>query len=130
MKYKQINTESIDKLMDIFYAKIRIDNTGLGALFNSRVGVSDEEWKAHKIKIANFWYGMLLGTGDYKGQPMKVHIDLPPFPRNFFTRWLELFDASLESIFEPDPKMQIMKRAEMIAQRFQFMIFDSGHTDC
>ncbi|PAF47354.1 hypothetical protein BKH46_04545 [Helicobacter sp. 12S02634-8] len=129
MKYKQINTESIDKLMDIFYGKIRTDKSGLGALFNQRVGTGEEEWKAHKIKIANFWYGMLLGEGDYKGQPMKAHLDLPPFPREFFGRWLELFNESLETLFEPEPKMQILKRAEMIAQRFQFMIFDSGHAE-
>lgn len=126
-KHSEISLEGITKLMDIFYAKIRTDKTGLGDIFNSKVGTTDEAWDKHKKKIASFWEGMLLGTGSYGGQPMKAHLDLPPFPREFFNTWLGLFDESLKQVFSDEIAAQILQRAGMIAGRFQYMLYESGH---
>ena len=95
MKHETLCVEGIERLMDIFYAKIRTDTNGVGEIFNNAIGTSDAEWEAHKKKIANFWQGMLLGMGDYQGQPLKAHLDLPRFPREFFGIWLGLFEESL-----------------------------------
>lgn len=127
MKYETICIEGIDKLMDIFYARIRVDKNGLGDIFNNAVGTSDAQWEAHKKKIANFWQGMLLGIGDYQGQPLKAHLDLPRFPREFFGIWLGLFEESLHQAFSDEIATQILQRAEMIAGRFQYMLYESGH---
>ena len=127
MQYQTICTEGIDLLMDIFYAKIRADKNGVGDIFNKAIGTSDEQWEAHKKKISSFWQGMLLGIGDYKGQPVKAHLDLPPFPREFFSIWLELFEESLHKVFSPEIAMQILQRAQLIAERFQYMRYESGH---
>ncbi|EPZ0226697.1 truncated hemoglobin Ctb, partial [Campylobacter coli] len=54
MKYETINQESIAKLMELFYDKIRKDKD-LGPIFNNAIGTSDEAWKEHKAKIGNFW---------------------------------------------------------------------------
>ncbi len=126
-KYGAICTEGINKLMDIFYTRIRTDSSGLGDIFNTAIGTSDEQWDAHKKKIGNFWQGMLLGTGDYKGQPMKTHLNLPPFPREFFATWLGLFETSLHQVFTPEIAEQILQKAQMIAGRFQYMLYESGH---
>lgn len=123
MKSQEITIQSIQKLMDVFYAKIRNDQNGLGDLFNRQVGTSDEEWNHHKAKIASFWEGMLLGSGDYNGQPLKTHIDLAPFPRDFFRIWLGLFEESLHIVFTEDKAQIILQRAQMIAQRFQSVIY-------
>ncbi len=128
MQFQQIDTQSIDALMDVFYAKVRNDKTGLGDIFNTRIGTGEEEWSAHKKKIANFWQGMLLQSGDYNGQPMKAHLDLPPFPREFFNTWLGLFSESLALVFaREEDRANVYMRAQMIAQRFQFMLYESGH---
>lgn len=127
MQYQEICTEAINQLMDIFYAKIRVDKNGLGEIFNNTIGTSDAQWEAHKKKISNFWQGMLLGIGDYRGQPMKAHLDLPPFPREFFNIWLGLFEESLNKVFSPEISIQILQRAQMIAGRFQYMLYESGH---
>lgn len=127
MQYQTICVEGINQLMDIFYAKIRADKNGVGDVFNKAIGTSDEQWEAHKKKISNFWQGMLLGIGDYRGQPMKAHLDLPPFPREFFNIWLGLFEESLNKVFSPEISMQILQRAQMIAGRFQYMLYESGH---
>lgn len=129
MKFDCINMDSIHTLMDIFYAKIRTDKTGLGDIFNTKIGTSDEEWDAHKLKIASFWEGMLLGSGNYNGQPLKAHLDLPPFPREFFTQWLSLFETSLEMVYSrEEDRNTVLMRAQTIAQRFQYMIYESGYT--
>lgn len=127
MQYQEICTEAINQLMDIFYAKIRLDKNGLGEIFNNTIGTSDIEWEAHKKKIANFWQGMLLGSGDYKGQPLKAHLDLPPFPREFFSLWLSLFEECLNKIFSPKIANEILQKAQMIAERFQYMLYESVH---
>lgn len=129
MKFDTINIESIHRLMDVFYAKIREDKGGLGEIFNAKIGTSDEEWRAHKLKIASFWEGMLLGSGDYNGQPLKAHLELPPFPRELFSQWLALFDDSLRIVYEcGEDRDTILMRAQMIAQRFQHMLYESGYT--
>lgn len=127
MKYKTINQESIAKLMELFYEKVRKDKD-LSPIFNTFVGTGEEEWKAHKAKIGNFWRGMLLGEGDYNGQPLKKHLDLPPFPQEFFGVWLNLFEESLDKLYNEEMKDVILQRANMIATHFQNMLYKySGH---
>ena len=126
-KYDVICKEGIDCLMDIFYAKIRVDKSGVGDIFNNAVGTSDEEWNLHKRKIANFWQGMLLGEGDYAGAPLKAHLDLPPFPREYFKIWLDLFGESLKQVFNDAVASEFLQRAQTIAQRFQFVLYENKH---
>ncbi|MBK1971452.1 group III truncated hemoglobin [Campylobacter sp. TTU-622] len=124
MIYETINQESILKLMDIFYDKVR-KNEKLGPIFNNAIGVDNQSWQEHKKKIGNFWMGMLLGEGDYKGQPLKAHIELPPFPREFFEVWLELFSESLKNVYTDETANIILQRANMISSHFQNMLYHS-----
>lgn len=123
MKYNEINQESIQKLMHSFYHKIRNDGGKLGEIFRSKIGTSDEEWRNHEAKIGGFWEGMLLGTGSYEGQPLKVHMELDPFPRELFEVWLEYFETSLNEIYSPHCVAPILQRAQMIARRFQSALY-------
>lgn len=125
MKSSSIDKASIDRLMEIFYEKIRHHNE-LGAIFNAKVGTSDEAWTAHKAKIGNFWQGMLLGEGDYSGQPMKAHLELAPFPQSLFNEWLALFEDSLNKVFDEPNSNTILQKAQMIAQNFQRVLY-AGH---
>ena len=122
----QITQEKIQKLMDVFYARIRVHKE-LGEIFNRAIGTSDEQWEAHKKKIGNFWMGMLLGEGDYQGNPMKAHIELPPFPRELFSAWLGLFEECLHQIFDQKDTDFILQKAQVIAQRFQYMLYEVRH---
>ncbi|TKX30463.1 truncated hemoglobin Ctb [Campylobacter estrildidarum] len=126
MKFDTINQENIATLMEIFYEKIRKDEN-LGPIFNKAIGTSNEQWKEHKAKIGNFWAGMLLGKGDYNGQPLKKHLDLPPFPQEFFEIWLKLFEESLNKIYNEEIKNMILQRANMIASHFQNMLYRYKH---
>lgn len=127
MKFDCITKEGIDSLMDIFYNKIRSDKSGLGDIFNTQIGTDEEVWIKHKAKISNFWQGMLLNQGDYNGQPLKAHLDLPPFPREHFDTWLNLFESSLDLVFVESIKQEILQRAKMIASRFIHMLYEMPH---
>lgn len=126
-KYNAICVEGINTLMDIFYAKIRADKNGVGDIFNNAIGTSDDVWEKHKAKISNFWQGMLLGTGNYSGAPLKAHIDLPPFPKEYFEIWLTLFNESLKQVFTQEITDEIFARATTIATRFQFILYENKH---
>ncbi|MCE3038386.1 group III truncated hemoglobin [Helicobacter anatolicus] len=118
-----INQQNIQKLMDIFYAKVRKDPE-LSKIFLPAVGEDNESWEKHKEKIGRFWRQMLLGEPVFDGQPLKKHLDLPPFPRELFNVWLNLFSESLHQIYENDVAKSILQKATMIAQRFQIAIYD------
>lgn len=124
----EINNESIDKLMEVFYEKIRKDKNGLGDIFNKIIGTDNQSWVHHKAKIATFWRSILLGDKEYQGFPLKVHLELEPFKRELFNVWLELFSASLDEVFESSlHKEKILERANMIASRFQKMLYEFPH---
>ena len=53
MLHTQITHESIAKLMDIFYTKVRY-HENLGPIFNAKITESDECWEAHKEHIGRF----------------------------------------------------------------------------
>ncbi len=128
MQYNEINKESISKLMDIFYNKVRKDEN-LGRIFNAKIGTDEQSWREHKEKIGNFWLANLLGIqGIYNGYPLKAHLELDPFPREFFSIWLGLFEESLHETFSNILCIQqILERAHIIAQRFQKMIYEMPH---
>ncbi|WP_297193199.1 group III truncated hemoglobin [uncultured Campylobacter sp.] len=122
MKYNTINKEAIDKFMELFYEKVRKDKD-IGAIFNAKIGTDDESWKQHKVKISNFWQGMMLGEGDYNGQPLKAHMELEPFPIEFFNIWLDIFEQSLDKVFDEDMKAVFLQRAQMIAKNFKNALY-------
>ena len=126
MKYETITKEGLDRLMDLFYGKVRKD-PNLGPIFNGKIGTDEDSWKAHKQKISSFWGGMFLGESDYHGAPLKAHLDLPPFPQEFFSIWLNLFSESCSQVFEQTPAQMLLFRAQAIAERFQKMLYEFPH---
>lgn len=126
-KYQEITREGLDKLMDSFYAKVRADKGELGEIFRDKIGTDDESWEKHKQKIGAFWGGVFLGEQEYRGAPLRAHLDLPPFPRELFSVWLNLFAQSVQQIFETPCARQILQRAQAIAERFQYVLYDMPH---
>lgn len=123
MKYNEINDEGIDKLMQIFYAKIRLDKD-LGPIFNRAVGTDDASWERHIEKIGKFWKTMLLGEKLYMGNPVQPHINLLPFDIKLFDVWLGLFKESLELVFEEEPANRYLEVANNIATNFKAVLFN------
>lgn len=124
---QDITKDSIMRLMDIFYAKVRADKGQLGEIFRTKIGEDNESWEQHKRKIGSFWGGIFLGEQEYRGAPLRAHLDLPPFPRELFATWLNLFAESCQQVFAPAPAQQILGRANDIAKRFQYVLYEMPH---
>src|SRR5690349_23201571 len=82
----------IDKLLRAFYARVRVDPL-IGPIFNARI----QDWEHHLVRIADFWSAVMLRTGRYQGQPMRLHLPLP-IDATHFDRWLELFEATAREL--------------------------------
>lgn len=106
-----IDEAFIARLVDEFYAAIRDDDL-LGPIFMTRI----HDWPAHLQQMNRFWQSILLGTASFNGNPMLKHIAIPHLAEHHFTRWLELFYATLRSIADDEAAINMVGgKARMIA---------------
>jgi len=96
-----MSTEGIRALVDRFYEKIQKDDE-LSPVFEAAIGRKPSDWKPHLEKMYSFWSMIMLGVGDYKGNPLQKHKELPPFPESFFAKWLELFAETADEVLVPE----------------------------
>lgn len=106
MKPDIINKIDIERLVNCFYDKVKQDD--LIAHFFVNV-----HWQEHLPVMYNFWENSLFYTGTYTGNPMKTHKKLHALKAMQiadFDRWLKLFLATVEELFEGE-------KAELAKQR-------------
>jgi len=109
-----IDRALIERVVKVFYERVRRDPL-LGHVFDQRV----RDWTAHRALLVRFWSSVLLMSGEYKGSPMRVHLDLPDLSGAHFVRWLDLFGDTLAVCCTPSQARLFRGRAERIAQSFQ-----------
>ncbi|MDY7104922.1 MAG: group III truncated hemoglobin [Actinomycetota bacterium] len=88
--------DQIAELVRRFYAEVANDDL-LGPVF---VDVARVDWATHLPKLTGFWARVLLGEGDYRGNPYLKHLavhERHPFTPAHFERWLDLFEATLDA---------------------------------
>jgi hemoglobin len=110
-----IREESIARLVDCFYAKVRKDPE-IG-LFNGAI----ENWDAHLALLRDFWSTVLLGSAKYKGNPLVAHFPLE-VGEVHFRRWLGLFSETAREILLPDQAAFVSSKAEKIAANIRRML--------
>lgn len=110
--------EDIELLIKEFYDKLLVDEL-VGYLFTEVVALDLEE---HLPRLVDFWEDQLLGTNNYSGNPMKVHLDLhqkEALQKAHFERWLNHFNQTVDTHFS-GPKAHLAKeRALSIAKVIQ-----------
>lgn len=100
----------IDRLVEDFYALIRAD--ALLAPVFARI----TDWPQHLGRMKLFWASVLLGSGEYSGNPMIKHIAIPGIEAAHFHHWLALFEQSLDAIaVDSVVRARITGRARAIA---------------
>ena len=52
--------------------------------------------------MVDFWSGVLLASGRYRGNPLEVHRAIPGLESRHYDRWLDLFEATLMDVL-PEP---------------------------
>ena len=109
-----VSRADIERLVDAFYASVRAD-TLLGPIFDD---VAHTDWDAHLPKMYDFWSAVLFGEPGFQGDPLGVHKALArrtPLGAAEFGRWLSLFHATLDSLFDGPVADHARVRAARIA---------------
>lgn len=114
-----VDETMIAQLVHGFYARVREDEL-LGPIFNSRI----HDWGPHLQRMCEFWSSVVLSSGIYHGQPMRMHLPLPVDAKHF-DRWLALFEQTARDLFDTDIAQLFMDRAQRIAMSLELGIASS-----
>lgn len=102
-----------------FYALARRD-ADLGPVFNDAIS----DWDRHEALLTRFWSSVMLGSGDYHGNPMAAHLrHLHRLSPPLFDRWLDLWSRTAAEVLPPPAAAQIVDRARRIATSLQLGLF-------
>ena len=112
------NLENIKTLVDNFYFKVKNDEI-LSPVFASRI--PEDAWPAHLQRMYAFWNAILFSEKGFEGNPMMKHLSLP-IGEEHFSRWLALFNDTIDKHFHGPKANEARKRAASIAQIMQFKI--------
>lgn len=115
----------IVRMVDTFYSLVREDDL-LGPIFND---VAHVDWSAHLPKMYDFWEAVLFGRAVFKGNPLAVHLALAQrtsITGREFDRWIALFHATVEGLFEGEVADMARLRASRIATTMQHHLVLSG----
>lgn len=112
---QDIQSESdIVRMVDAFYNRVNKDET-LSPIFN---GFAKVDWQSHLPKMYRFWNTLIFGAQSYKGAPFDAHIGLP-IDATHFDRWIQLFEFTIDELFQGEVADQTKLRARSIAHVFQ-----------
>lgn len=120
-----IDESFIAAMVDHFYTAVRAD-AELGPIFEPRIA----DWPRHLGQMNRFWQSILLGAGNFSGNPMVKHLAIPGLDQAHFERWLRLFYATLHSLApSPEAARHIGAKARMIAESLLTGIWVHGDRD-
>jgi len=114
MKTDIKNRADIEKLINAFYDKIKIDSK-IGYFFND---VAKVNWDKHLPRIYDFWENVIFYTGDFVGNPMAKHKELhqkSTMTEAHFQHWNALFNETVDELFTGEKAEEIKQRASNIA---------------
>lgn len=121
MKNDIASRADIELLVNTFYDGIKIHKL-LGPIFNVSANVN---WETHLPKMYSFWSSLLLGEHSFAGNPMATHIALSkniPLTALEFSEWIELFNSTVDGLFEGEKANEAKIRAANIARLMLFKI--------
>ena len=114
MKRDIESREDLIVLVNTFYNHVKRDKL-LGPIFND---IAKINWESHLPKMYDFWENVVFNTGTYKGNTLKVHLnlnELHPLKEEHFDHWLILFKASVKELFNGQNAQNVINRADSIA---------------
>jgi len=110
-----VNRKDVELLVNTFYGKVKA-NAVIGYIFND---VAKVNWEHHLPKMYSFWASMLLDEHSYSGNPMIKHIELSkitPLTEKEFSEWLQLFNETVDELFEGTIANEAKSRGANIAR--------------
>ena len=126
MQKFDITPEDIDRLVAVFYERIRA-HPMLGPVFARAIAPQDgPEWRAHEARIAAFWRNAIGIDKSYDGSPMQVHVANPEVMPGMFSPWLDLFGATAREVLTPAQADSILALATRIGQSLRYGVTQRG----
>ncbi|MFV8347020.1 group III truncated hemoglobin [Flavobacterium sp. ZB4P13] len=119
MKTDIKNRADIEKLINAFYDKIKIDSQ-IGYFFND---VAKVNWEKHLPRMYDFWENIIFSTGDFVGNPMAKHKELhqkSTMTEAHFQHWNDLFNETVDELFTGEKAEEIKQRAANIAMAMMY----------
>jgi hemoglobin len=115
----QADRGAIKIMVRTFYEKLLQDDV-VGPYFVKQLGndLNSGKWKAHFKRLEKFWFSLMNGVEEYKGDPMGAHFGIGELYEETFERWLEIFKAHVYEHFAPEIAEKFYTKSEMIAMRF------------
>lgn len=114
-----LSEEAIGRLVDAFYAKVRVDSV-LGPIFAQAI---PGDWGPHLATMRKFWSSVMLTSGRYKGNPVAAHRRVDGIEFALFERWLALFDETCRELFDHELAAAFHAKAARIADSLQLALF-------
>ncbi len=115
----------IELLIKSFYEKVLRDEL-IGFVFDS---IIKSNWEKHLSVMYDFWENVLFFSGGYTGNPIALHKQIHqhiPLKEEYFSRWLALFDSTVDELFEGEHAKLVKIRASNISSIMQIKIFQKG----
>lgn len=109
-----LSESDVKRLVNTFYDKVR-DDALLAAVFEP---VIKDNWPVHLKKMTDFWSTILLYTRSYKDDPLPKHLPLH-LQKEHFDRWLQLFNETIDELFDGEIAQNARNRANNIARIMQ-----------
>lgn len=126
MQKFDITPEDIDRLVAVFYQRIRA-HPMLGPVFAHAIAPEDgPEWRVHEARIAAFWRNAIGIDRSYDGSPMQVHVANPEVMPGMFSAWLELFEATAHEVLSPRQADSITALANRIGASLRYGVTQRG----
>ena len=122
MAENQITEDSIKRLVDRFYTKVRAD-PDLAPVFIGAIGEDSAAWGPHLQKMYAFWSSVMLTSGRYHGNPLQKHRDLPAFDSALFDRWLELFAETAAELHGAEAAALYVEKSRRIAESLKLGLY-------
>jgi hemoglobin len=119
VKLDHVSEDSIRRLVDAFYVKVRLD-CELAPVFARAI---PGDWEPHLAKMYAFWSSVMLTTGRYKGNPVIKHFAIPGIQPPLFERWLALFNETCDELFDAGISGQFRAKAARIAESLKLALF-------
>ena len=113
--------EDITKVINQFYEKVKKDDL-ISFFFNKVVSV---DWDRHLPVMYEFWEQTVFGTGNYRGNPMSIHLKLnqkSPITPEHLSRWVDLFTTTVDELYSGENAERMKQRAISIATIMQIKL--------
>ena len=120
-RFLPLTRESIAVLVRDFYADVRAD-AELGPVFNAVIG---DSWDAHLERMSEFWCTVVLRTRSFRGNVFEKHMALGGITPTHFARWMALWRAHTERLFEREAAQDFQTIAGGIGRMLHYGLFNA-----